>query len=271
MSNELISKKTRYEFREFLVGWTLREIEMEFDAADIPCCSDYIPPVSGARRSLVERYYKSLNFTDWKDVRNLLKVYENIIDTTSGWSPEVAARLCRWLKKDGFEYKDGRIVSSVDMPTLAQVKTIAIEFNADYMTQQIKRMEDSIESDPSLAIGSAKELVETCCKTILTERGETVTDDHDLPKLVKATLKKLKLLPEDIPEQVKGADIIRRLLSNLGTIAQALAELRNVYGSGHGKHGRTKGLEPRHARLAVGAASTLTVFLFKTYKEKASQ
>jgi hypothetical protein len=36
MTQEIISKKTRYEFREFLVGWTLREIEMEFDAADIP-------------------------------------------------------------------------------------------------------------------------------------------------------------------------------------------------------------------------------------------
>lgn len=27
---ELISKKTRTEFREFLVGWKLREIESEF-------------------------------------------------------------------------------------------------------------------------------------------------------------------------------------------------------------------------------------------------
>jgi hypothetical protein len=37
MAGEIISKKTRYEFREFFVGWVLREIEMEFDAADIPC------------------------------------------------------------------------------------------------------------------------------------------------------------------------------------------------------------------------------------------
>lgn len=37
MKNELISKKTRYTFREFLVTWTLREIELEFDSADIIC------------------------------------------------------------------------------------------------------------------------------------------------------------------------------------------------------------------------------------------
>lgn len=60
MPNEIVSKKTRNEFREFLVGWTLREIEMEFDAADIPCHpSEGLNLPSGARRGLVEQYYAS--------------------------------------------------------------------------------------------------------------------------------------------------------------------------------------------------------------------
>ena len=40
MAKELISKKTRYEFREYFVGMTLRQIEMEFDAADVPFDED---------------------------------------------------------------------------------------------------------------------------------------------------------------------------------------------------------------------------------------
>lgn len=264
---ELISKKTRYEFREFLVGWTLREIEMEFDAADIPCCTDYDPTISGARRSRVEQYYKSLDFTDWKDVRKLLKVYENILSTISERYPKIVAHLCKWLKKDRFEYRDGKIVPIVGIPALAQTKAIAIELDADYMLQLVKRMDESVESDPSLAIGSAKELVETCCKTILAERGKTVTDDLDLTKLVKATLKELKLLPEDIPEKAKGMETIRRLLSNLSTVVQGLAEIRNLYGSGHGKEGRSRGLKPRHAKLTVNAAATLAVFMFETHRE----
>ena len=43
----------------------------------------------------------------------------------------------------------------------------AARMNANYLKQQIQRMEQSIDSDPSLAIGTAKELIETCCKTIL--------------------------------------------------------------------------------------------------------
>jgi hypothetical protein len=44
------------------------------------------------------------------------------------------------------------------------------EIESDYLAGQIRRMQDSVEKDPSLAIGTAKELIETCCKTILTAR-----------------------------------------------------------------------------------------------------
>jgi len=55
MTHEIVSKPTRNEFREFLVGWTLREIEIEFEGAGIECDRDYEPNVSGQRRSSVEQ------------------------------------------------------------------------------------------------------------------------------------------------------------------------------------------------------------------------
>ena len=57
-------------------------------------------------------------------------------------------------------------------PNLIDLAKIAARFDADYLRQQIIRMEEAVESDPALAIGTAKELIETCCKTILEERGE---------------------------------------------------------------------------------------------------
>lgn len=65
----------------------------------------------------------------------------------------------------------------------------------------------------------------------------------------------------------RGGDVIKRLLSNLGTIGNGLAELRGLYGTSHGKHGSATSLGTRHAKLAVGAAATLTVFLFETHME----
>lgn len=60
------------------------------------------------------------------------------------------------------------------------------------------------------------------------------------------------------------------MLSNLGTIIQGSAELRNAYGTGHGKSKSQakSGLTPRHARLAVCAAATLGVFLFETHEAR---
>ena len=54
---ELISIKTRQVFREYMVGWVLRQINDEFDAARIDCDLKYDPPLSGERRTLVEQYY----------------------------------------------------------------------------------------------------------------------------------------------------------------------------------------------------------------------
>ena len=128
-------------------------------------------------------------------------------------------------------------------------------------------MEESVKSDPALAIGTAKELIETCCKTILTERGKTLPRKPDFPDLTKATLKELKLVPDAIEDSARGGDIIKRLLQNLGTIGNSLAELRGLYGTGHGKHVYSEALTERHAKLAVGAASTLVTFLFDTHRE----
>lgn len=150
--------------------------------------------------------------------------------------------------------------------SLDTLKSTAAKFDAGHLRVQIERAEKAVDSDPTLAIGTAKELVETCCKTILAERGVALDANPTIPTLTKAVCRELKLLADDVPEQKKGAETIRRLLSNLATITQGLAELRSLYGTGHGKDGRVKGLTPRHARLAVGAAAALATFLFQTHE-----
>lgn len=152
-------------------------------------------------------------------------------------------------------------------PSLDDLKQKARSLDANHLAEQIRRMEDSVETDPSLAIGTAKELIETCCKTILSERGQKISCTPDIPTLTKATLKELNLVPEGVPNAARGADVIKRLLSNLSTIGHCLAELRGLYGTGHGQHGSTSGLTTRHAKLAVGAALTLAVFLFETHEQ----
>lgn len=152
--------------------------------------------------------------------------------------------------------------------SLDSLRHVASELKAPHLADQIRRVEDGVDRDPAAAVGAAKELVETVCRTILDERKEPDPGNVEFPKLVRATLKVLKLLPDEVPNAAKGAETIKRLLSNLATMSQGLAELRNLYGTRHGRHGRTKGISPRHARLAVGAAATLARFLYDTHVER---
>jgi len=194
-----------------------------------------------------------------------------------------AEQLCeiynQHLKNDGFQLVvntrisgkpvfAGRYIGVDSTPNIATARDSLIGADAGYVAQQITRMEVAVQDDPGLAIGTAKELIETCCRTILTERGVEIPRNPDLTQLVKLTSNELALTPEDIPEQAKASRTIKRLLSNLATISQGIAELRNKYGTGHGKEANSRGLSPRHAKLAVGAASTLAVFLTETHRAR---
>lgn len=192
-------------------------------------------------------------------------------------------RLCQmfneFLRHDGFQLVErtrlsgkpvyvGRYVGVGTTPGLSSARETFAGTDPGYVAQQITRMDAAVINDPGLAIGTAKELVETCCKTILNERGVTFSKNADIPELVKLTSRELELTPDDIPEKAKAGETIKRLLSNLATITQGIAELRNHYGTGHGKAAGAKGMQPRHAKLAVGAASTLAVFLAETHNER---
>lgn len=267
---DLISKRTRTEFREHLVGFTLREIDIEFENEDFSADLTYEPPgLTGQRRTLVEQYYRTINFRDRAAVTRLLSVFQTIVEKTKAYSPDHAAALAGHLRRDGVDVDAPSYRLPDDRnPHLEPLLGVADRLTASELAGQIERMRAAIDADPALAIGTAKELVETTCKTILRDAGKPPASTLDLGDLVKAAMAELKLVPDDIDDRAKGADAIKKSLRSLTATVAGLGEIRNVYGSGHGRHGRARGLTPRHARLAVGAAATLATFLFETHADR---
>lgn len=163
-----------------------------------------------------------------------------------------------------------RPTSSSGRGAFERGRSVADSLDAGAIAKQIQRMEYAVEKDPELAIGSAKELVESCCKTILGKLGVEVGKTDDMNDLAKKVAKSLDLVPDGIDDQAKGADCIKRILSNLNQIAGNLANLRRLYGTGHGKDGKHRGLQPRHARLAVASAVAFVDFITETYRHRQS-
>ena len=189
---------------------------------------------------------------------------------------EFYRQISNLLKTEGYELYEvkrlgnkpvlgWRVIGSAETFISAQTEALKDVFDSDYLQQQIDQMQKSISSNPTDAIGKAKEIVESCCKTILEEHKKEIDKNWEVPKLVKETCKILNLLPDNVPNGIQGEDTIRRILANLSAIPHGLAELRNPYGSGHGKSNSFSGLEGRHARLAVGAAASVCWFLWETH------
>lgn len=100
------------------------------------------------------------------------------------------------------------------------------------------------------AIGAAKDLVESACKVVLAHSGLTASNSESLPRLFTAARRSLDVLDGDLGR-------------SLSATVQALAELRNAAGSGHGRDHAPE-VTSAQARLAAGTAAALTDFLLSS-------
>ena len=155
-------------------------------------------------------------------------------------------------------------------PVAVAGDTLKEKFSSDYISAQIDIMMKMQTENPTEAIGKAKELIESCCKTILEDNNETVNKDWTVSQLVKVTMKFLEVSTDNVGATTTEATTVKAILGNLHGIAGNIAELRNAYGSGHGKGARYKGLTVRHAKLAIGSSVTLVDYLWETYEWRKS-
>jgi hypothetical protein len=158
-----------------------------------------------------------------------------------------------------------RRLNQIPAAAIAEAKDLAQSLG-DYVGKQVTRMEAALTGDLELAIGTAKDFIETVCRTILKERAIELPKDDDLPALVKLTVKSLPVVPEGIEDKTKWEGTVVRLVNNLSSVGQSLAELRNAFGTGHGKDAAHKGLDTHHARLIVHVATTVGVFLYEAHE-----
>ncbi|MCP1272349.1 abortive infection family protein [Gluconobacter albidus] len=273
----IVSHACRSLFLDYLLSESsLGEIQRAFEASGIMYVDNGFGHANSKRR-LVQGYFLSIDWNQSADVVKFLEVISFYMtrEETRGISfakEHPVSRFIKSLKMCGFEFRDGKVIAFSHSARLADAKAMATTLDLPHLEDHIRRIETSIDADPALAIGSAKEMVETVCKTILTKRasasGIIYSKEDDLNELGKKAFSVLRQLPDDIPDRAKGAKTIKTMLSNLRSVVQCTAELRNWYGNGHGREGDIKrGLSPRHARLVVGAASTLSWYLLETDRD----
>lgn len=211
------------------------------------------------------RLYRSLYFGDEDYPQAIREVLTQAEARTPGTISAVAehVKFSEYLRQhDESSYHKlyglaGAALNRVNAASL----TTAIDVN-----REVERIQRSLHSDPELALGSAKEMIEAVLKKILVDYGETLSGEDILP-LMKKVQQKLDLDPAQIAPTTPGAKSVKQMLSGLTSIVQGLTELRNLYGTGHGKVAPSN-LQDYHVQLAVTAAGAAAAFLLDVHRQK---
>jgi len=134
------------------------------------------------------------------------------------------------------------------------------------LEEYILRVETYRDSDGILVLENCKSLIESICKTVLEELGETYSASESIPGLVSKTCNKMSCLPNT-------SDLARSFI----TVAQRLGEFRNTFAAT--AHGQPIRLLEENKKKVMGASvyfmlnsiEQLAIFLITVYQEEYPQ
>ncbi|CPV66336.1 abortive infection family protein [Mycobacteroides abscessus] len=124
------------------------------------------------------------------------------------------------------------------------------------------RIRRALGDDPAQMVGSAKELLETVCKSVLDIHGPSTGRATTVAQLSAQVQSALGIKPNATPTD-PGARQRHDMLAGLNRVIGAIAELRNMgLATGHGAS-QIPPLDSATARLAAHAAIAVATFYLK--------
>jgi hypothetical protein len=263
---DLVGRTTRGIFRDLMTDSTVGAITTAFQDEGFTPDPDCRYEDSSVRRRTTQSYLDTVDWTDPQEVRRFLRVAERLLN---GWEPHSLNHFHQSLRRDGYQVDEQTGQITPVGPQLS-IQSVARLADPSAIREGFERIRRAISDDPALAVGSAKELIESTAKVVLAERGQPFDDKSDLPKLARAAQVSLGLDPST-KSGPDSSDRVKRILGAVTTIANGLAELRNRgLGTGHGLATACIGLRSRHAHLAVNAAITWCQLMLDTPRRSRS-
>lgn len=157
-----------------------------------------------------------------------------------------------------------RASNGIIEPFIAKVTKI----DFDTVQTEIARALVSLDDDPEDAVTAACSLIEAVCRSIIVELELPFPQKKNIDSLTRAIQEPLGLSPgrSDFPEEIE--EDIRKTLSGLISVVKGIGALRTHGGDAHGREKGFRRIDARIARLAVSAASSISLFIIETWERK---
>ena len=141
-----------------------------------------------------------------------------------------------------------------------------------HIEEQVKALERAVVENTGLAFDLARTLIESACRTIITERAGSFDQDDDLPRLFRTASQLVPFLPVALASDTGARRSLQQTLSGLNTALQGVCELRNAFGfASHGSDAPRPAMEGGQALLAAQAADAIVGFLYRVHRQDLSR
>jgi hypothetical protein len=135
---------------------------------------------------------------------------------------------------------------------------------------QIEVIEASIATTSGMVFTHCRGVMESICRTILTDRGVAIDGADPKPNwLMTQTLKALKLTPAEFDGDAKVENGVSEVLRGFNALVNGIVDLRNSQGIGpHGRDALAAVLDPEYALTCATAVDAAASLIFRLHKKQ---
>jgi hypothetical protein len=176
---------------------------------------------------------------------------------------EVQAKLRKALVRYDLQYvRGGSITGAIGTPSRSLDDFIR-DLDVPALDQEFTRALSNVEVNPREAVSAASNILESVCKVYIAEEGLDMPVKQDLKPVWNVVRKDLGFDPSIVEDQD-----LQVILTGLFAIVDGIGALRTHASSAHGAGKVSYKLEPRHAKLAIHSAHTVTLFVLESWQRK---
>lgn len=135
------------------------------------------------------------------------------------------------------------------------------------IAHQIEAIELNLEPQPEIAIDTCRSLIESVCRTILSDLSEPLPPKPNSENLVALVLKRLALFADPKSVDAEAKDAVGDTVTGINKLVNGIGKYRRVFGiASHGRDGYREAVDGCHARLVAGVTDALVAFLYEAHR-----
>ena len=170
------------------------------------------------------------------------------------------------LARSGLQYRTGGVIDSGGASPSKTLEQLIKGRDLPALHHEFDRALEHVVREPRESLSAACNILESVFKFYIHDNQLAMPAKQDLQGVFKVVRADLGLDGGAVEDED-----LKRIITGLFSVVDGVGALRTHASSAHGQGRKSYNIEPRHARLAINAAHTLTVFILETWDKRSSK